>query len=208
MPVDDPSDAVAHRGLAEVQQVPEFEAGETKVREHLLLVRVSERPADLDHHLDRIFGAQEEAELPVAKFRFDMKKLQAFFGDGKFGPKDFKYHIAASGGDRIKMALEIKADGGWTPEQFLAANSEFEQFCKQAATSRRTLFFYHVAPDSFETYLQARSKSEQFRVPAGWSVWEGEKLEPRAAPAIPTIRYNLDRLPDAEYLKLANAVGP
>lgn len=156
----------------------------------------------------RIFGAQEEAELAVAKFRYDMKKLQAFFGDGKFGPKDFKYHIAQSSGDKIKMALEMKADGGWTPDQFLAANSEFEQFCKQAATNRRTLFFYHVAPDSFETYLQARSKSEQFRVPAGWSVWEGDKLEPRASPVMESIRYNLDTIPDAEYVKLANAVGP
>jgi len=158
--------------------------------------------------IDRIFGSQEEAELAVSKFRYDIKKLQAYFGDGKFGPKDFKYHIAPSAGDKIKMSLEMKADGGWTPEQFLAANSEFEQFCKQASTNRRTLFYYHVAPDSFETYLQARSKSEQFRVPAGWSVWEGDKLEPRAAPVLETVRYNLDRLPDAEYMKIANLVGP
>lgn len=166
---------------------------------------VEAKPASV---VDRIFGSQEEAELTVSKFRYDMKKLQDFFGDGKFGPKDFKYHIAPSGGEKIKMALEMKADGGWTPDQFLAANSEFEQHCKQATANRRTLFFYYVAPDSFETYLQARSKSEQFRVPAGWSVWEGEKLEPRALPALATVRYNLDRLPDAEYMKLANAVGP
>lgn len=166
---------------------------------------VEAKPANV---IDRIFGAQEEAELAVSKFRFDLKKIQAFFGDGKFGPKDFKYHVGPSGGDRIKMSLEMKADGGWIPAQFLAANSEFEQFCKQASTNRRTLFFYYVAPDSFETYLQARSKSEQFRVPAGWSVWEGDKLEPRAAPVQATVRYNLDRLPDAEYLKIANAVGP
>ena len=144
----------------------------------------------------------------MSKFRYDMKKLQAYFGDGKFGPKDFKYHIAPSGGDKITMALEMKPEGGWTPEQFLAANSEFEQHCKQATTNRRALLFYHVAPDSFETYLQARSKSEQFRVQAGWAIWEGDKLEPRASPAIETIRYNLDRLPDEEFMKLANAVGP
>lgn len=166
---------------------------------------VEAKPANV---IDRIFGAQEEAELAVSKFRYDMKKIQAFFGDGKFGPKDFKYHIAPGNGDRVKMALEMKPDGGWTPDQFLAANSEFEQYCKQASTNRRTLFYYYVAPDSFETYLQARSKSEQFRVPAGWSVWEGDKLEPRAAPVQATVRYNLDRLPDAEYMKIAEAVGP
>ncbi len=158
--------------------------------------------------LQRLFGAQEEAELAVSKFRYDFKKIAAFFGEGKMGPKDFKYHIAPSGTERIKMGLEMKADGGWTAEQFLAANSEFEQHCKQAATNRRTLFYFHVAPDSFETYLQARAKSEQFRVPAGWSVWEGDKLEPRASPAIETVRYNLDRIPDAEYMKIANLVGP
>lgn len=156
----------------------------------------------------RIFGSQDEAELAVGKFRYDLKKIQAFFGDGKFGPKDFKYHVAPSTGDKIKMALEVKPEGGWTVEEFLAANSEFEQLCKQAATNRRTLFFYHVAPDSFETYLQARSKSEQFRVPAGWAVWDADKLEPRATPAMPTVRYNLDTLPEAEYLKIANVVGP
>lgn len=166
---------------------------------------VEAKPASV---IDRIFGAQEEAELAVAKFRYDIKKIQAYFGDGKLGPKDFKYHVAPSSGDKIKMALEMKPEGGWTPDQFLAANSEFEQQCKQAATARRSLFFYYVAPDSFEIYLQARSKSEQFRVPAGWTVWEGDKLEPRASPALATIRYNLDRLPDAEYMKLANAVGP
>lgn len=157
--------------------------------------------------IDRIFGSKEEADLVVSKFRYDMKKLQAFFGEGKLGPKDYKYHIAASGGDRIKMALEMKPDGGWTPEQFLAANSDFEQQCKMAASNRRTVFFYYVAPDSFETYLNARSKSEQFRVQAGWTVWEGDKMEPRASPALEKIRYDLDRLPDAEYMKLAGLVG-
>ncbi|MBP6602103.1 MAG: hypothetical protein KA250_09895 [Verrucomicrobiales bacterium] len=158
--------------------------------------------------LQRIFGSNEEAELPVSKFRYDFKKIAAFFGDGKLGPKDFKYYIAQSSGDKIKMALEMKTDGGWTPDEFLAANSQFEQYCKQASSNRRTLFYFHVAPDSFETYLQARAKSEQFRVPAGWSVWDGEKLEPRASPVMDVVRYNLDILPDAEYMKLANTAGP
>jgi hypothetical protein len=45
-------------------------------------------------------------------------------------------------------------------------------------------------------------------VQAGWSVWEADKLEPRAAPAMEVVRYNLDVIPDAEYMKLANATGP
>lgn len=161
--------------------------------------------------VERIFGKADganEAELDVSKFRFDLKKIQAYFGDGKFGPKDFKYHILPSGNDRLKVALEMKTDGGWPPAEFLAANSFFEQSCKQAAADRRSFFYFQVAPDSFETYLQARAKSEQFRVPAGWGVWEGEKFEPKASPIRETIRYNLDSLPREAYRSLAEVVGP
>lgn len=158
--------------------------------------------------LGRLFGSGDEAEFAVSKFRYDLKKITAFFGDGKYGPKDFKYHVSLSTGDKIKLALEMKADGGWLPDEFLGANSPFEQLCKQASTNRRTLFFYHVAPDSFETYLQARAKSEQFRIPAGWAVWEGDKLEPRVSQVRETVRYSLDVIPDADYMALANSVGP
>lgn len=159
--------------------------------------------------LKRIVGADDEAELAVHKFRFDLKKITDYFGDGKFGPKDFKYHVAKSSGDRIRLSLEPREkEGGWTPEQFLAPNSEFEQLCKQAGTNRRTLIYYYVAPDSFEIYLQARSKSEEFRVPAGWSIANNDKFTPRGKPKRETVRYNLDAIPDAEYMKLANALGP
>jgi hypothetical protein len=157
--------------------------------------------------VQRIFGSADDAELDVSKFRYDLKKVQAFFGEGKFGPKDFKYHILPSGNDRLKVALEMKTDGGWTPEEFLAANSLFEQSCKQAVVDRRTIFYFHVAPDSFETYLRARAKSEQFRVPAGWGVWEGDKLEPKASLVRETVRYNLDSLPREAYRSLADVVG-
>jgi len=158
--------------------------------------------------ITRIFGTNDEAELPIAKFRYDIKKITAFFGEGKMGPKDFKYHVVPGGSDRIKMQLEPRAEGGWTPEQFLAAGSEFEQACKQASSARRTLFYFYVAPDSFDTYLQARAKSQQFRIPAGWTVWAGEKLEPKAMPQRSTLRYNLDTIPDAAYMQTANSVGP
>lgn len=158
--------------------------------------------------LKRVIGADDEAELNVAKFRYDMKKISDFFGDGKLGPKDFKYRVTKSGGDRIKMSLEPKEEGGWTPDQFMASNSVFEQLCKEAGLNRRTLIYYYVAPDSFEIYLQARSKSEEFRVPAGWSIFDGTTVSPRGKPVRESIRYNLDVLPDAEYMKLANALGP
>ncbi|MEM6915798.1 MAG: hypothetical protein AAF491_04450, partial [Verrucomicrobiota bacterium] len=163
---------------------------------------------EIPNIIDRIFGKAEEADLAVSKFRYDLKKITDFFGEGKFGPKDFKYFVSAGNNDRIKLSLEPKPEGGWSPEEFLAPNSQFEQYCKQAATSRRVLFYYYVAPDSFDTYLQARAKSEQFRVPAGWTVWDGDRLAPRAIPARETTRYNVGNLPEEAYMKVANAVGP
>jgi len=157
--------------------------------------------------IDRIFGANEDATLNVSKFRYDRDKILAFFGEGKYGPADFAYHISAGGGDRIKMGLQPKEEAGWTPEEFLATNSQFEQYCRQASTSRRVLFYYYVAPDSFDTYLQARAKSEQFRIPAGWTIWDGDAVEPRAAPARATVRYNFDSLPKDAYRQLAETAG-
>ena len=160
--------------------------------------------------LKRMFGNDNRKEFQVHKFRFDMKKLTAFFGDGKFGPKDFKYFISKSGGDsdKVKFSLGPREEGGWTPEQFLAPGSEFETFCKSAVINRGTLFYYYVAPDSFDAYLQARAKSESFRIPAGWTIWAGEKFEPKAIPARETIRYDLETLPASEYRKLADLAGP
>jgi hypothetical protein len=158
--------------------------------------------------LKRMFGNDNRKEFQVHKFRFDMKKLTTFFGDGKFGPKDFKYFISKGGGDKVKFSLGPREEGGWTPEQFLAPGSEFETFCKSAAINRGTLFYYYVAPDSFDAYLQARAKSESFRIPAGWTIWAGEKFEPKAIPARETIRYDLETLPASEYRKLADLAGP
>lgn len=158
--------------------------------------------------LKRMFGNDNRKEFQVHKFRFDIKKLTTFFGDGKFGPKDFKYFISKGGGDKVKFSLGPREEGGWTPEQFLAPGSEFETFCKSAAINRGTLFYYYVAPDSFDAYLQARAKSESFRIPAGWTIWAGEKFEPKAIPARETIRYDLETLPASEYRKLADLAGP
>ena len=108
----------------------------------------------------------------------------------------------------MKFALGPREEGGWTPEQFLTPGSEFETLCKSASVNRGTLFYYYVAPDSFDAYLQARAKSESFRIPAGWTIWAGEKFEPRAIPARETIRYDLETLPASEYRKLADSFGP
>lgn len=158
--------------------------------------------------VERLIGADDKANLVVSKFRYDAQKITNFFGDGKLGPRDFKYFVTRGNGDRMKMTIGFKEEGGWTPDQFLAQNSEFEQACKKASMARRVFFYYFVAPDSFDTYLQARAKSEQFRVPAGWTIWQGEKFEPKAVPQMVSTRYNLNLLAREDYMKLAKVAGP
>ncbi len=157
--------------------------------------------------LKRLFGNDDKRDFQVHKFRYDKAKIAAFFGDGKLGPADFKYHVSPVG-DRLKLSLEPKPEGGWSREQFTAANGEFDNLCRQLQTQRGTVFYYMVSPDSFETYLDARAKSENARIKAGWTVWLGEKFEPKATTLMETVRYNLDSLPAADYKKIAEAVGP
>lgn len=158
--------------------------------------------------LKRIIGSDNKAELPVQKFRYDLKKIEKYFANGKFGPSDFQYFIGKGGGDRVKLSIAPREKGGWDNGTLGAVGSPFESICKTTSTNRRSIFYYYVDPESFETYLQARNISESFRIPAGWTIWEGQKLDLKAAPIRKTLRYNLSSLPAADYLKLAQSVTP
>lgn len=157
----------------------------------------------------RLFGGQDRRDFTVRKFRLDEAKVKAYFGDGAKGPKDFKYFVERSGtSDRLKLSLGFKPEGGWSVEQFRATNSEFQNLCKQATVNRGALFYYYVAPDSFDVYLQAREVSEAFAIPAGWTTWKGERLDLKAMAFRQTVRINLDTtIPVAEYRKIADAAG-
>ncbi|MCB1077382.1 MAG: hypothetical protein KDM64_06090, partial [Verrucomicrobiae bacterium] len=155
-----------------------------------------------------LFGNKDKVDFKVRKFRLDEAKVKAFFGDGAKGPKDFKYYVTRSGtSDRLKLSLGFKEEGGWTEEQFKAANSEFIQYCKQASVNRGALFYYYVAPDSFDIYLQAREVSESFNIPAGWTTWKGERLDLKTMASRQTVRFDLNVIPVAEYRKIADTAG-
>ncbi len=159
--------------------------------------------------LARLFGANDRREFSVQRMRLDEKKVKAFFGKGKFGPKDFSYFIEKNGTtDRLKLSLGFKAEGGWKIEQFKKRNSEFDKACKKVALQRNALFYYYVSADSFEAYLEARNISESHRIAAGWTTWEGEKFSPKAMPRRETINLKLDAIPMAQYENLAKTIGP
>lgn len=159
--------------------------------------------------MERLFGSADKRELPVCKFRVDLAKVQSFFGDGKFGPGDLRYFVSRSGtGDKLKLAIGFKENAGQTVEMLRQRDSEFEKICKSASVSRRVFFFYYVDADSFPTYLDAREVSEGFNIPAGWTPFSGDRIEPRAAPLRETMKVKLDALPLADYAKLGDATGP
>jgi len=89
--------------------------------------------------LEILFSNSNEGEFPVYRWRYDLSKINAFFGDGKLGPQDFKYHVKQHASDdekdRLTFGLEPRAEGGWTTDEFLAPNSPFETLCKIPAAA-------------------------------------------------------------------------
>ncbi len=159
--------------------------------------------------ITRMFGNTEKHEFPVCKFRVDLKKVQAFFGDGKLGPKDFKYYVSRSGtGDKLKLSIGFKEQGGSSVEVIKQRDSEFEKACKAASVTRRVFFFYYVDADSFPAYLDAREVSEAFNIPAGWTPFSGDRIEPKASPLRTTVKIRMDALPLADYAKIGDTTGP
>jgi hypothetical protein len=156
-----------------------------------------------------LFGNEERRDFSVYKMRLDEGKVKAYFGDGAKGPPDLRYFVERSGtSDRLKLSIGFKPEGGWDAARLTAPNSEFQNYCRQATVNRGSLFYYYVAPDSFEIYLQAREISESFAIPAGWTTWKGERLELRAMSPRQTVRFNLATIPVAEYRKIADTAGP
>ncbi|MDA7597766.1 hypothetical protein OAE61_00335 [Verrucomicrobiales bacterium] len=156
--------------------------------------------------LKRLFGNDDKREFQVHKFRFDRDKIAAFFKDGKMGPADFKYHVSPDG-DGLKLALEPKEDGGWPIDSLATPEGNFDKLCRTLQNQHGTVFYYHVAADSFETYLTARTKSETHRIKAGWTVLLPDTVSPQSSILLETTRYNLDVLPDANYMAVANSSG-
>ncbi len=160
--------------------------------------------------LSRLFGADDRKEFNISKFRLDEKKIAEFFGDGKLGPADFSYYVTRVGtSDRLSLKLGFKEKGGWPIERFTKANSEFHQACKRISVQRSAFFFFMVAPDSFETYLDARNITESYNIPAGWTTFTQDRFNPQAQQKQETTRVNLEAMVHPqEFVNIAKIVGP
>lgn len=74
-----------------------------------------------------------------------------------------------------RLQLKITADEkegaiGTTYDELMEENNPFHQICKKLAFDKENIVFFHVHPQGFSTYLQARKIADSTRLPAGWSV--------------------------------------
>lgn len=152
---------------------------------------------------------QQEAkkEWPVFKMRLDQKKVKDFFAQN--ANRGELTYTPVFEGDRIKVEVGFNPEGGMTEEEFLKRGSPFVELVKQASVNRRVILMYYVKSDSFDTYLKARAYSTSQRVPAGWILSDSDRI-PNLGPnkRRETIDYDLNALPEADYLKLVQFVGP
>ena len=65
-----------------------------------------------------------------------------------------------------------------------------------------------MSADSFDAYLEARNITESYRIPAGWTTWEGDRIAPKAMPKREMVMLKLDAIPLAQYENMVKTVGP
>lgn len=149
--------------------------------------------------------------MSVFEFRLDPAKVGALFGDGVPAPEPYEgliYHVGRNGTtDRLVMEFGFDPERGWTRDQFRNQGSAFASALKNLSGQPNQLIYFHVASDSFRTYLAARDMADFYKLPAGWTTFRGDKLQLKATARINTARVNI-ALPVQDYVQIAAKVGP
>jgi TolA-binding protein len=161
--------------------------------------------------VNRLFGGEDRREMPVYEFRLDPAKVGALFGAGVPAPEPYDgliYHVGRNGTtDRLVMEFGFNSERGWTREQFRKQGSAFDAALKNLSGKPNQLIYFHVASDSFRTYLAARDMADFYSLPAGWTTFRGDKIQLKATARIETARVNI-ALPVQDYVQIAAKVGP
>lgn len=112
------------------------------------------------------------------KMKYDREKVLKLFETqaSTIGGKHFSYKITPTG-DRFRLTMSTRPEGGWTIKDFKRTNSEFDLALKRVQGERHYLYFL-VSPDSFQTYTQARQMVEFYRIPAGWTLSNNAEFLP------------------------------
>lgn len=74
----------------------------------------------------------------------------------------------------LQIAITPDLENGGTPlDDLEKPGFEFSKTVASLMSDIRVVVLFHVNPDSFNTYLKARSLLDKTKVPAGWEVWNG-----------------------------------
>ncbi len=107
------------------------------------------------------------------RYIYDQKKVTAHFAKFSFkAPEGQKVEIIAyPTGTRLYMTITPDAEKGGTPmEELEKPGSPFSKAAVALKENRKAVVLFHVNPDSFNTYLKARSLMDRANIPAGWEV--------------------------------------
>ena len=100
---------------------------------------------------------------------YDQVKVVDYFAKRKPILKDVEATVMPNRpGAQLYVIFQPKPNAGKTPAEILPLNSSFQNLIRSFRSS--TVVWFHVAPDSFDLYLQARDLCDQRNLSAGWEI--------------------------------------
>ncbi len=100
---------------------------------------------------------------------YDQEKMVNYFATRKPNLRDVEATVMPNKPwTRLYVQMKPKSDGGEATEQLAPLTSRYQNLLR--SFPGRTVVWFHVVPDSFESYLKARELCDQRGLPAGWEI--------------------------------------
>lgn len=112
---------------------------------------------------------------------YDHEKTANLLTKRELGNREYKLEFPViETQNRIHMQIKPLPESGLSLEDLKSPQSRFARFLRVVKRNPRSVVWFLVCSDSFETYLQARETCDQVGVSAGWelsgSPWLAENL--------------------------------
>lgn len=107
------------------------------------------------------------------RYIHDQTKIAAHFKDFKFTSSRQQKIALVNDKYWTRLRIVIKPDqkNGGTPLAIINdKDSTYAKILKKLTRNSRAVILFHVHPNSFNTYLQARNMADKARVSAGWEI--------------------------------------
>jgi len=125
-------------------------------------------PVDTDGLIKTVKGVVEKSGLkPDEKKEYNGKQFEDLFKKRYVGDKDWRLKAVDAPNHRMRFHLFKQTRAGETPDQIRNQVSRYRLLLSRLDKKKRYLVFL-VWPDSYDTYLLARSISNHHGFAAGW----------------------------------------